>query len=141
MQKFVCRQATDVSQLLPIPIPSNSRQEKNMKQMRGLAATENKDLRREQCMKVMATLGKVHGIMFAVKQTAAPLYSEFLSTLGLSDGGGNKKSVSDAIPEAAAEVAAEIEGVDEARLKRQMTCLSSPHSALPFSIVNHGNVR
>ena len=30
MQKFVCRQATDVSQLLPLPIPSNSRQERNM---------------------------------------------------------------------------------------------------------------
>ncbi len=101
----------------------------------------------------MSTLGRVHGIFFAVKQSSPALYSEFLSTLGLDGDRGRLPAAGAAagtreedeeeggmVRRALADAAKEV-GADEARLKRQMASLGSPHSALPFSIINHGNLR
>ena len=99
----------------------------------------------------MTTLGRVHGIFFAVKQTSPTLYSEFLSTLGLEGDRARLPAAAAAAKDgqdvllrsALSEVTREAPGgdSDEAKLRRQMASLGSPHSALPFSIINHGNLR
>lgn len=139
MQKFVCRQATDVSDLLPLPIPSNSRQEKNLRAtgQRGLSA-EDGDERRAQTKLVMATLGKVHAIVFAIKQTSPALYSEFLSTLNLKgEGGGVSKGSVDRLKKQLLDASFQM---DEAKVARQACSLTS-HSALPFALITHGWAR
>ncbi len=159
MQKFVCRQATDVSRLLPLPIPSNTRQERNLaamlqqQQQQGRGGlSRDPDSRFDQCKAVLSTLGRVHGILFSVKQTSPALYAEFVSTLGLEGDRGRMAAVTkgpkgeevEAAEEAvvaAAARAADAVGEEAAKIRRQINSLGSPHSALPFSIINHGNLR
>ena len=92
MQKFVCRQATDVSQLLPLAIPTNPRQQQGINKNVGgqIKPSPRERLspqqRRQRARLALGTLARVHGIMFAVKQTSQPLFAEFVSALGVKAG-------------------------------------------------------
>lgn len=132
MQKFVCRQATDVSELLPLPIPTNSRQGKSHK-LESAAASSNKSSNLHSLL-LAKTLAKIHGIFWAIKQTSPNLYSEFLTTLVIHDKPG--------IPADMLEPIYSQLGLDspgQEKLARELNYLSS-HLSLPISIIVHSDL-
>ena len=52
MQKFVCRHASDVSQVLPLPLPVNSRQQSRINSAGNKSAVQGK----EQTLSILVTL-------------------------------------------------------------------------------------
>lgn len=95
---------------------------------------ENADLRRIRLLSLASTVAKVHGILFAVKQSSPALYFEFISTLNL-DVDRSEKVVADKLCKFQLK-----DDEEKERISKQISSLTSSTSALPFSIITHGDV-
>lgn len=154
MQKFVCRQAIDVSTLLPLPFPTNWRQGKALFKLNdNVSASPNSSpcrkasllgplKRRKQLKLLISNVAKVHGIFLVIKQTSPNLYSEFLATLRLDVANSNDR-------EQEADTQAQEESLkilqadsslsiaNDNKLQGQLASLTSM-AALPFSVITLG---
>ena len=76
MQKFVCKNAADVSQMLPLPIPTNARQQNRLNP--GKPFLKN-DYKHTQI--VLQNLAKVHAIGYAISEKNPQLFLEIANSL------------------------------------------------------------
>lgn len=103
MQKFVCRHAADVSQVLPLPLPTNSRQLSRLHMHNndlnnGHFKNKNRlllDWTHTQLL--LKTLAKWHALAFALKLKAPGLFQEIFNSLASSPGAGKKKALPGAL--------------------------------------------
>ena len=78
MQKFVCRFATEVSQVLPLPLPANSRQQR-IGGCKMVASKKKLDWKHTQIL--VQNLAKFHAIGFAIRKKSPTLFQEIASSL------------------------------------------------------------
>ena len=96
MQKFVCRFASDVSQVLPLPLPANSRQQNRVtaaattavKAASAAASRESSHVKHDwkHTQVIMASLAKLHAISYAIRQKSPGLFQEIAASLQASSG-------------------------------------------------------
>lgn len=86
MQKFVCRYASDVSQVLPLPLPANCRQQNRIP---GGKVNKKPDWKHVQIL--MKSLAKLHAIGYAIRCKAPGLFQEITASLETVSGSGVKK--------------------------------------------------
>ena len=83
MQKFVCKNALDVSQVLPLPIPANTRQENRLSSGSSIQNPVTLDAQHSQIL--MQNLAKIHAIGYAISQKNPPLFQEISTSLEKSN--------------------------------------------------------
>ena len=92
MQKFVCRFASDVSQVLPLPLPANSRQQNRVTattvKAASAASRESSHVKHDwkHTQVIMASLAKLHAISYAIRQKSPGLFQEIAASLQASSG-------------------------------------------------------
>ena len=78
MQKFVCRFAAEVSQVLPLPLPANSRQQR-IGGCKMVASKKKLDWKHTQVL--VKNLAKLHVIGYAIRKKSPGLFQEIASSL------------------------------------------------------------
>jgi len=84
MQKFVCRHASDVSQVLPLPLPANSRQQSRINSAGNKSAVQGKKSSKldwKHTRVLMQSLAKLHAISQAIRDKSPGLFQEITSSL------------------------------------------------------------
>ena len=76
MQKFVCKNATDVTQILPLPIPTNIRQQKRLNLKKPYTGF---DLKHTQVL--LQNLAKIHAISYSISERNSQLFQEITDML------------------------------------------------------------
>ena len=77
MQKFVCRHASDVSQVLPLPLPTSFRQSRLLN-----SSGEQQQLLDAQHVKLLlSSLAKIHAVSYAIKCKTPRLFDEINGSL------------------------------------------------------------
>lgn len=156
MQKFVCRQASDVSTLLPLPLLTNWRQSKSLSRKdqashsscpgdvaipKGVTSrtpsTPASEQLRKQYLLLMGSLAKIHGIFYSIRQSAPSLFQDLGRTLKLDE--DRRLGASPLLEPILKGLKREqlLRETDEARVRMQIQSLTSI-SALPFCVITHG---
>ena len=83
MQKFVCKNALDVSQVLPLPIPVNTRQENRLSSGSDFSSSPKDELTLDakHSQILMQNLAKIHAIGYAISQKNPNLFQEIAASL------------------------------------------------------------
>ena len=142
MQKFVCKNAKDVSQVLPLPIPANTRQENRLS---AGSLTSNKSLDAQHTKILMQNLAKIHAIGYAISERNPSLFQEIATSLETSSLLKRKLDLNNRpalikILEASTPL---IQDHDQTidTVKTQATELYSLHLCPLFPVITHGNLK
>lgn len=88
MQKFVCRHASDVSQVLPLPLPANARQSSSSSVVTSSSSSSTPQLHRKSSKLdwkhtriLMQNLAKLHAISYAIRDKSPGLFQEIAESL------------------------------------------------------------
>merc|ERR1719477_187351 len=76
MQKFVCRHAADVSQVLPLPLPTSFRQSRLLLEHRVAAYSCPRTLDTPHVKLLLSSLAKIHAVSYAIKCKTPRLFDE-----------------------------------------------------------------
>ena len=81
MQKFVCRHASDVSQVLPLPLPANSRQQNRIQFGNKSVNKKSSKLDWKHTRVLMQSLAKFHAISYAISEKSPGLFQVSIQCL------------------------------------------------------------
>lgn len=138
MQKFVCRHASDVSQVLPLPLPTSFRQSRLLnssgEQQQLLLDTQHVKL-------LLSSLAKIHAVSYAIKCKTPRLFDEINGSLA-APGAPAAAVQHGSWEDAAAAVLSQAAAPTHVResLVRQVRDLTNCFGAVPFSVLVHGDV-
>ena len=144
MQKFVCRFAAEVSQVLPLPLPANSRQQR-IGGCKMVASKKKLDWKHTQVL--VKNLAKLHVIGYAIRKKSPGLFQEIASSLEAI--GGRPLDVLDRDRSALVKILETYtpllaEGCyDEiiSNVRSQASELYASHTCPLFPVIVHGHVK
>jgi hypothetical protein len=129
MQKFVCQQASDAGQFLPLPVATKLIRASRPPSGRRASVAH-------RMLSIAEALAKLHGITFAMRQVSPTLYAELVNKLSV----GSLGKMAEAHVDRALISLKESRGdLDETHIRLRLTQLISPASDLPFSVLTHCN--
>ena len=81
MQKFVCRHASDVSQVLPLPLPTSFRQSRLLNSSCDQQQQQQLMLDAQHVKLLLSSLAKIHAVSYAIKCKTPRLFDEINGSL------------------------------------------------------------
>ncbi len=152
LQKFVCRHATDVSQVLPLPLPANSRQQNQFHtshhagMSNGFKKKSSIKLDWKHTRILLQSLAKLHAISYALRDKCPGLFQEIASSLSSLSSKRQVDLDNKAVLVKILETHTPLfeEGCYEdiiASVRSQASELYSVHTCPLFPVIIHGNIR